>query len=57
MTGQRPNMTVNHSVLQQRTLMQRNIQLAIISIEMMRYSIPRDHAAQWSGIEGEKQRT
>ena len=35
----------------------RNIQLAVISIDMVRDSVSRDHAAQWSGIEGEKQRT
>ena len=50
-------MTVNHTVLLQSPLMQRNIQLAVISIEMMRDSVFKDHAAQWSGIEREKQRT
>ena len=34
MTGQRPNMTVNHSVLQQSLLMKGNIQLAVVSIEI-----------------------
>ena len=50
-------MTVNHSVLLQSPLMQRNIQLAIISIEVVRDSVFKDHAAQLSGIEREKLRT
>ena len=32
-----------------------NIQLIIISIEVVRDSVFKDHAAQWSGIEREKQ--
>ena len=39
-------MTVNHSVLLQSPLMQRNIQLAVISIEVVRDSVFKDHAAQ-----------
>ena len=47
MNGQRPNMTVNHSVLQQSILMEKgNIQLAVISIEVVRDSVFKDHAAQ-----------
>ena len=34
-----------------------NIQLAVISIEVARDSVFTDHAAQWTGIEREKQRT
>ena len=34
-----------------------NIQLAIISIEMMRDSMSGDQAIKWSGIESKKQRT
>ena len=34
-----------------------NIQLAIISIEMMRDSMSGDQAAKWSGIESKRQRT
>ena len=33
------------------------MQLAVVSIEMVRDSVSRDHAAQWSGVDGEKQRT
>ena len=50
-------MTVNHSVLLQSPLMKGNTQLAVISIEVVRDSVFKDHAAQWSGIEREKQRT
>ena len=31
--------------------------MAVISIEVVRGSVFKDHAAQWSGIEHEKQRT
>ena len=41
-------MTINHSVLQQSPLMQRKV---------VRDSVFKDHAAQWNGIEREKQRT
>ena len=50
-------MTVNHSVPQHSCLMQRNIQLAVISIEMVRDSVSGDHADQWSSVECEKQTT
>ena len=35
----------------------RHIHLAIISVDMVRDSVPRDHATEWSGIEGKTQRT
>ena len=35
----------------------RHIQLAVISIEMVRDSVSTDHATHWSGVEGEKHRT
>ena len=59
MTGLRPNMIVNHSVLQQSLpdAKETNIQLAVISIGVVRDSMFTDHAAQWSCIEREKQST
>ena len=39
------------------TLCKGNIQLADISVEVVRDGVSRDHATEWSGIEGKKQRT
>ena len=50
-------MTINHSVLLQSPRCKGNIQLAVNSIEMVRDSMFTGHAAQWSGIERENQRT
>ena len=50
-TGQTLSTIVNQSVLQQSHLMQEHIQLAVISIEMVKDSMSRYHATQWSGIE------
>ena len=56
MTEQRPSTIVNHSVLQQSPDIE-DTQLAVISVEVVRDSVSRDHASQWSGVEGKKQKT
>ena len=33
------------------------VRVDVVSIGMVRDSVSRDHAAQWSGVEGENQRT
>ena len=45
-------MTVNHSVPLQSPLIQRKH--TVTSIEVVRDSVFKDHAAQWSGVERER---
>ena len=50
-------MTVNNSVLQQRPLMQRKHTAGCHQHRDGEDNVSRDHTAQWSGVECEKQRT